>query len=111
MQWQINGDKMKKYWKQTEDEPLVNLIIEGYCNLGQKESGRWGPPENYDPGEPADVEDFAVFLCDEKGGDRIDITRYLKKQWIEAYKEELLDDYADSLRYDNDMAYELRAGK
>lgn len=48
------------------DEPTAELEVEVSFSVawGSSESGRYGPPENYDPGGPSVVEDIRVETID-----------------------------------------------
>lgn len=44
----------------------VEVVVSFTVAPGTPESGRFGPPENYDPGSPAEVEDIRLDLVEGK---------------------------------------------
>jgi len=87
----------------------VDVDIDGYCHPGYAPITHRAP-EDCDPGCPDEIEEFKCLLKAE-GKPDIDITDYLTKEQRSQLEEELMDDYIDGLRYDNDMAYEASVGK
>jgi len=91
----------------------LDLEIEACVEPGCPESGRFGPPENYDPGEPSHVSALTVYavfvdLTDKKH--RIDITDYLSEEDRNAICEDAISEWweAEEGRFDAaaDAAYE-----
>ncbi len=57
-------------WTGFNDEVTGEIEVEVEFSVawGSPESGRFGPPERYDPGSPHEVEDIKVLTIDGKPG-------------------------------------------
>jgi len=94
---------------ETEIEPMLKIEASGYCEPGHAPITHRAP-EDCDPGELDNVEDFHVYLI-AKDKPKLEITDYLDNDTIEDLKSDLMEDHVDSYNYDNDAAHEASAGK
>lgn len=84
-----------------EDGPEFDVEVTYTVARGTPESGRTGPPENYDPGSPDEIEDFKLVKCD--GKERPWNAGYgfiSDEDWEERVREKIDDD--DLLRNANE---------
>ena len=97
----------KYHSMEAQIEPLLDVEVYGYCIPGHAPITNRAP-EDCDPGEPSDVEDFHVYLV-KKNGVKLDITNWLHADEISNLKDDLMEDHCDY--DDNDAAYEASVGK
>lgn len=81
---------------ETHELASINLIVEYVVTMGEPESGKYGPPENYDPGSPGAVNlisaepanELAKHISEEKRAE-------LAAQWIEYSTDDLIAEAED----------------
>lgn len=94
------------------DEPTAELeVVVAYSvEWGQPESGRFGPPENYDPGSGSLVEDISVLQIDGKHSERYEpeTIRAIIDALEQDHHDEMLDWASDDEEGARDAAADLR---
>lgn len=83
------------------DEIEMEVVVSYSVAWGTPESGNYGPPENYDPGSPNEIEDIEILSIDGEA-----YTGSWERLWllamIETYHEDMIDHATQSRGPDPD---------
>lgn len=80
------------------DEIEMEVVVSYTVSWGTPESGRYGPPEDYDPGSPDEIEDIQILTID---GEPYTGTpaRIWVLAMVETYHEDMISEAAMNLEY------------